>query len=87
MKTTVEIPEDLFRRAKATAALRGRKFKDLVEEGLRLVIETPAPRAASRPSVHALMKEYCGMVDSGVGDLATNADHMKGFGLGSIGDR
>ena len=29
MKTTVELPDDLFRKVKAAAALRGRKFKDL----------------------------------------------------------
>ena len=39
MKTTVEVSDDLYRRAKAEAALRGRKLKDLVEEGLRLVLE------------------------------------------------
>ena len=38
MKTTVELPDDLYRRAKAQAALRGRKFKELVEEGLRLMV-------------------------------------------------
>src|ERR1700683_862633 len=41
MKTTVEVSDDLYRRAKSEAALRGRKLKDLVEEGLRLVLETP----------------------------------------------
>jgi hypothetical protein len=35
MRTTVDIPDELFRRAKSEAALRGRKLKDLVEEGLR----------------------------------------------------
>jgi hypothetical protein len=40
MKTTVEVSDDLYRRAKSEAALRGRKLKDLVEEGLRLVLET-----------------------------------------------
>ena len=40
MKTTVELSDDLYRRAKSEAALRGRKLKDLVEEGLRLVLET-----------------------------------------------
>ena len=39
MKTTVEVSDDLYRRAKAEAALRGRKLKDL--EGLRLVLEVP----------------------------------------------
>ena len=30
MKTTVEVPYELYRRAKAEAALRGRKLRDLV---------------------------------------------------------
>jgi hypothetical protein len=41
MKTTIEVADALYRRAKSAAALRGRKVKDLVEEGLRLVLETP----------------------------------------------
>jgi hypothetical protein len=44
MKTTVEVPDDLYRQAKAEAALRGRKLKDLIEEGLRLVLEAPPKR-------------------------------------------
>ncbi len=34
MKTTLEIPDDLFREAKAKAALEGIKLKDLVARGL-----------------------------------------------------
>ena len=30
MRTTIDIPEDLLRQAKSTAALRGLKLKDLV---------------------------------------------------------
>jgi hypothetical protein len=41
MKTTVEVSDYLYRQAKAEAALQGRKLKDLVEEGLRLVLEAP----------------------------------------------
>jgi hypothetical protein len=48
MKTTVEVPDDLYRRAKAEAALRGRKLKDLIEEGLRLVLDTR--RSPTRPA-------------------------------------
>ena len=33
MKTTIELSDELFRKVKAEAALRGRKLKDLVEEG------------------------------------------------------
>ena len=39
MKTTLDIPNDLYRRAKATAALEGIRMKDLVGEGLRLALE------------------------------------------------
>jgi hypothetical protein len=79
MKTTVEVPDDLYRRAKAEAALSGRKLKDLVEEGLRLALA--APRKARRPpSLAALMKRARGMVDSGVGDLGSNPKHLAGFG-------
>lgn len=79
MKTTVEVPDDLYRRAKAEAALRGRKLKDLIEEGLRLVLE--APRKTRRhPSLAGLMKRARGAIDSGVTDLASNPKHLAGFG-------
>ena len=38
MKTTLEIPDDLYRQAKIHAAHENRKMKDLVSEGLRLVL-------------------------------------------------
>jgi predicted component of type VI protein secretion system len=79
MKTTVELPDELYRKAKAAAALSGRKLKDLVEEGLRLVIETSA-KSRRRRSLAKLMKRACGVVDSGVPDLASNPGHLKGLG-------
>lgn len=80
-KTTVELSEELFRRAKAEAALRGRKFKDLVEEGLRLVLRTPRGGNGHR-SLEKLMSPARGVVDSGVSDLGSNPKHLKGFGRG-----
>lgn len=79
MKTTIEVPEELYRRAKAEAALRGRKLKDLIEEGLRLVLESPRQRQ-QRPSLAELTREAQGVVDSGIPDLATNPEHLAGFG-------
>ena len=38
MKTTLEIPDDLYRQAKVQAAHENRTIKDLVTEGLRLVL-------------------------------------------------
>ena len=48
MKTTLEIADDLFRRAKATAALRGESLKDLVSEALHAHLERQ-PSGASSP--------------------------------------
>jgi len=79
MKTTVEVSDDLYRRAKAEAALRGRKLKDLIEEGLRLVLEDPR-RTPRPPSLAGLMKRARGAIDSGVSDLASNPRHLSGFG-------
>lgn len=39
MKTTLEIPDELYRRAKVHAAHENLKMKDLVSDGLRLVLE------------------------------------------------
>lgn len=86
MRTTVELSDELFRRAKAEAALRGRKFKDLVEEGLRLVLETP-PGGRKRPSLDTLMRPARGVVDSGAPDLGSNPKHLKGFGRDTRRDR
>jgi hypothetical protein len=78
MKTTIELSEDLYRRAKSEAALRGRKLRDLVEEGLRLVLESP--HQLHHHSLAKLMKRARGTVDSGITDLASNPEHLKDFG-------
>ena len=82
VKTTVEVSDDLYRRAKSEAALRGRKFRDLVEEGLRLVLETPRDMHKRR-SLAELLKGARGVVNSGIADLASNPEHLKGFGRGA----
>jgi uncharacterized protein YecE (DUF72 family) len=79
MKTTVELPDPLYRQAKAEAALRGRKLRDLVEEGLRLVLKAP-PDTTHRHSLAELMKPALGVFESDVPDLASNPEHLEGFG-------
>ena len=85
MKTTVELSDALYRRAKSEAALRGRKLKDLVEEGLRLVLETP--RRSRHHSLTELMKRARGTIDSSITDLACNPEHLKTFGRKASGHR
>jgi len=38
VKTTLEIPDALYRQAKVRAALENRRMKDLVSDGLRMVL-------------------------------------------------
>ena len=84
MRTTVDLPDDLYRRAKAEAALRGRKLKELVEEALHKLLASPEPGAtekpADQPSFHDLMKDCCGIVSDAPTDYATNPEYMEGFG-------
>jgi len=47
MKTTLEISDDLFRRTKATAALRGESLKEFVTEALQAHLERQATGGAS----------------------------------------
>jgi len=54
MKTTVEIPDPLFREAKARAAMRGVPLKDLIIRGLQLALEdddVAQPRRVTFPLV------------------------------------
>lgn len=52
MRTTIDLPDELFRQAKAKAALDGLKLKDLiasyVEQGLRGTPSQAAPRRRER---------------------------------------
>jgi hypothetical protein len=84
MRTTVDLSEDLYRRVKAEAALRGRKLKDLVEEALRQLLAASEPERVKErelePSFHDLMRDCCGIVADTPEDYATNPNYMEGFG-------
>jgi predicted transcriptional regulator len=45
VSTTIEIPDDLLRRIKATAALRGESLKDFITDALRDCLDLQASRA------------------------------------------
>lgn len=55
MRTTIDLPDDLYRQLKARAALGGLKVRELItrylEQGLRTLPEQPAPRTRSEPPV------------------------------------
>ena len=50
MKTTIELPDPLFRRAKILAAQRGTTLRELVVEGLQCVTGSGSGATGSSPS-------------------------------------
>ena len=48
MKTTIEIPDPLFRKAKSTAAERGESLKDFVTAALQEKLDATAKSARAR---------------------------------------
>jgi hypothetical protein len=64
----------------------GRKPKKLIEEGLRLVPEVRR-KSQRKPGLADLMKRAQGIIDSGVPDLASNPEHLTGFGRNHRGSR
>ena len=61
----------------AADALPLKQQKKLLE---RLTAKLTSRRSLPKPSMHDLMKDGCGIVDSGIRDLATNKKHMRGYG-------
>jgi hypothetical protein len=56
MKTTIEIPDLLFRKAKSAAAERGQSLKDLMTEALQEKLGARAP--VDRPSEPGWMRGF-----------------------------
>jgi len=71
MRTTVTLPDGLFRQAKALAAQQGRTLGSVVENGLRLELER-AERGATMSAAEPLPTFGTGGVATGV-DLSDNA--------------
>jgi hypothetical protein len=55
MRTTIDLPDPLFKEAKSAAALRGLTLRDVVEEALRRQLQPHASRqpAAARGRLHS----------------------------------
>jgi hypothetical protein len=86
MRTTVDIPDELFRRAKSEAALRGRKLRDLIVQGLTLALaatpsdDEPVAKPVKKPSMHDLAKDLIFEDAEGPTDLASNPKYFDDFG-------
>ena len=49
VKTTIDLPDELFRKAKASAALRGVSLRHLVTESLREKLEVAKGKSDAEP--------------------------------------
>jgi hypothetical protein len=61
MKTTVEIPDTLFRKAKAKAAEHGVPLKDLLTDAVRQYLQRSADSSKSKSSAPAWMNAFGGL--------------------------
>jgi hypothetical protein len=84
MKTTLEIPDELYRQAKVQAAHENRKMKDLVSEGLRLVLgltkkspPKPAQRMANAPVKVRAGKELPALVKEEMDETARREEESR----------
>ena len=48
MRTTIDLPEDLFRRVKSTAALRGETLREFIRAAVEREISTEMPESSFR---------------------------------------
>ncbi|MGH9362024.1 MAG: hypothetical protein ACRD2T_08910, partial [Thermoanaerobaculia bacterium] len=68
MKTTLEISDELFRRTKASAALRGESLKDFVTAALQAHLERQEVGASSKRGWRSVFgrarKEEVGPIDA-----------------------
>lgn len=64
MKTTVEIPDALFREAKAYAARNGIPLREVFERGLRAALESP-PSRSRRFRLKTVVTKGEGLVSDG----------------------
>lgn len=73
MRTTVDLPDALFRRAKATAAVRGVSLKDLLITAVERETQPAAPSKPAKnhpfPTVHLKHKKVLDLSGFNFDDL------------------
>jgi len=65
MKTTLELPDELMREVKVRAAREGRKLKEVMEQVIRIGLNTTAPAARPLPSYVKISPEGFPIIECG----------------------
>jgi hypothetical protein len=74
---TVKLPAELRVEMEAEAQLTGKSVSAIVRERL---LRNSDKQVKGKLSIYERTKDLCGIGRSGIPDLATNPNHMKGFG-------
>lgn len=76
ISTNIRIPEEIWRAVKIKAAEQGRSMKDLILEGMRIVLNIKADQLPEkgRSSLRDLFLEFSGKVGTDVTDGSTEHD-------------
>lgn len=76
MRTTIDVPDALFRKTKALAALRGESMKDFIQRALEREVTGSSPQSAQRsqnrvtlPLVHLKSGRRLDLTDFDFDDL------------------
>jgi len=77
MRTTVDLDDELFRRAKVHAASRGIPLKKLLEEGVRLALKTPEPAKKPFRVKFPLLDKGCKKVVRVPSDIVHRLDEYE----------
>jgi len=80
MKATIDVPDELYRQVKAKSALQGKAIREVTVALYQRWLEQDLEPSKPPASAYEMMKEYCGMFDSGIDDLGSNPNHLEGFG-------
>jgi hypothetical protein len=60
MRTTIDLPDALFRKTKATAALRGSSMKELIVRAVEREVSQPPARAKTKPAKLPVIRSWRG---------------------------
>lgn len=60
MRTTIDMPDTLFRKTKAVAALRGSSMKDLIIQAVEREVTNPTPSVKRKRIELPLIKSWKG---------------------------
>jgi len=73
MRTTVDLPDDLFRQAMARAVSQQRDIEDLVADGLKLVLQSAGTLPRKRDSAGAWARQFVGVARLAPGETTDDA--------------